>query len=54
MLMSGTFVIGPDGLVRLPYYYENIADHPPLDLLVKGIMGADWKKPLGSPITPEA
>ena len=54
MLMSGTFVIGPDGLVRLPYYYENIADHPPLDLLVKGIMGADWKKPLGSPITPES
>jgi len=54
MLMSGTFVIGPDGLVRLPYYYENIADHPPLDLLVKGIMGTDWKKPLGSPITPDA
>lgn len=54
MLMSGTFVIGPDGLVRLPYYYENITDHPPLDLLVKGIMGTDWKKPLGSPITPEA
>lgn len=54
MLMSGTFVIGPDGLVRLPYYYENIADHPPLDLLVKGIMGTDWKKPLGAPITPDA
>lgn len=54
MLMSGTFVIGSDGLVRLPYYYENIADHPPLELLVKGIMGTDWKKPLGAPITPEA
>jgi peroxiredoxin len=54
MLMSGTFVIGPDGLIRLPYYYDNIADHPPLDLLVKGILGTDWKKPLGSPITPEA
>jgi peroxiredoxin len=54
MLMSGTFVIGPDGLVRLPYYYENIADHPPLELLVKGILGTDWKKSLGSPITPEA
>jgi peroxiredoxin len=54
MLMSGTFVIGPDGLIRLPYYYENIADHPPLDLLVKGIMGTDWKKPLESPIAPEA
>ena len=54
MLMSGTFVIGPDGLVRLPYYYDTIADHPPLDLLVKGILGTDWKKPLGSPITPDA
>jgi peroxiredoxin len=54
MLMSGTFVIGPDGLIRLPYYYDNIADHPPLDLIVKGILGTDWKKPFESPITPEA
>jgi peroxiredoxin len=54
MLMSGTFVIGPDGLIRLPYYYEDIADHPPLELLVKGILGTDWRKPLESPISPEA
>lgn len=52
MLMSGTFIIGPDGLIRLPYYYEDIADHPPLNLLVKGIMGTDWRKPLESPIDP--
>ena len=53
MLMSGIFIIGTDGRIRLPYYYDDIADHPPLDLLLKGIMGTDWSKPLESPITPE-
>lgn len=43
--MSGTFVIGTDGRIRLPYYYDDIADHPPVDLLLHGIMGVDWKKP---------
>ncbi len=43
--MSGTFVIGMDGRIRLPYYYEDIADHPPVDLLLHGIMGVDWNKP---------
>ncbi|WKZ35477.1 MAG: peroxiredoxin-like family protein [Anaerolineales bacterium] len=42
---SGTFIIGRDGRIRLPYYYEDIADHPPVDLILHGIMGADWKKP---------
>ena len=46
--MSGTFVIGTDGRIRLPYYYEDIADHPPVDLLLHGIMGVDWKKPFNS------
>jgi peroxiredoxin len=50
MLMSGIFIIGPDGLIRLPYYYEDIADHPPADLLVKGILGTGWQKPLESPL----
>ena len=27
--MSGTFIIGPDGRIRLPYYYDDIAEHPP-------------------------
>lgn len=54
MLMSGTFVIGPEGLIRMPYYYDDIADHPPLELLVKGVLGADWNKPLESPISPDA
>ena len=51
-VMSGTFVIGPDGRIRLPYYYEDIADHPPLDLLLHGLMGMDWGKPLEGVITP--
>lgn len=43
--MSGTFIIGTDGKIRLPYYYEDIADHPPIDLLLHGIMGTNWDKP---------
>jgi hypothetical protein len=51
MQMAGLFVIAPDGRIRLPYYYDNIADHPPVDLLLHGVMGADWKKSLdGSPV----
>ena len=46
--MSGTFVIGMDGKIRLPYYYEDIADHPPVDLLLHGIMGVNWNKPFDS------
>jgi peroxiredoxin len=51
--MSGTFVIGPDGRIRLPYYYDDIADHPPVELLLRGVMGMDWSTPLESPIEPE-
>ncbi len=46
--MSGVFIIGTDGKIRLPYYYEDIADHPPLDLLLHGVMGANWNKPFDS------
>jgi peroxiredoxin len=51
MLMSGLFIIGTDGLIRLPYYYDHIADHPPLALLLNGIMGVEWKRPFEGPIT---
>ncbi len=51
--MSGTFIIGQDGRIRLPYYYDNIADHPPVELLLRGVMGMDWSTPLESPIKPE-
>lgn len=51
--MSGTFVIGADGRIRLPYYYDDIADHPPVELLLRGVMGMDWSTPFDSPIKPE-
>jgi peroxiredoxin len=53
MQMSGTFIIGSDGRIRLPYYYDDISDHAPVDLLLRGVMGMDWSTPLDSPIQPE-
>lgn len=50
-LMSGVFIIGTDGLIRLPYYYDDIADHPSLDLLLHGISGIDWGQQFERPIT---
>jgi peroxiredoxin len=46
--MSGTFIIGTDGRIRLPYYYEDIADHPPVDLILHGLMGVEWQRPFDS------
>lgn len=48
--MAGAFVIAPDGRIRLPYYYDDIADHPPVDLLLHGVMGADWNKSFEGPV----
>lgn len=45
MQMSGTFIIGTDGRIRLPYYYDNIADHPPVELLLNGVLSTGWDKP---------
>jgi peroxiredoxin len=53
LLMSGVFIIGPDGRIRLPYYYDNIADHPPFALLMEGFLGTTWDKPLDSPLKPQ-
>src|SRR5512145_1772044 len=47
--MSGVFIIGTDGRVRLPYYYDHIADHPTADLLLNGVMGVDWNRPFEGP-----
>ena len=52
MQLAGTFVIGMDGRIRLPYYYDDIADHPPVDLLLHGVMGMDWNQTFEGPITP--
>jgi peroxiredoxin len=52
MQMAGTFVIAPDGRVRLPYYYDDIADHPSVDLLLHGVMGMDWNQAFDGPVAP--
>ncbi len=52
MQLGGIFVVGRDGRIHLPYYYDDIADHPPIDLLLHGVMGVDWKKPLEKPLIP--
>jgi peroxiredoxin len=48
--MAGMFIIGQDGRIRLPYYYDDIADHPPVELLVHGVLGMSWAAPFGGPI----
>jgi peroxiredoxin len=50
MQMAGMFIIGDDGRIRLPYYYDDIADHPTLDLLLNGVMGVDWNQPFDGPL----
>jgi peroxiredoxin len=50
MQMAGTFVIAPDGRIRLPYYYDDIADHPSVDLLLHGVMGIDWYQMFEGPV----
>lgn len=50
--MAGTFVIASDGRIRLPYYYDDIADHPSVDLLLHGVMGMDWTQPFDGPVAP--
>jgi len=52
MLMSGTFIIATDGRIRLPYYYDNIADHPSADLLFSGLFATDWQRPFDAPFGP--
>jgi len=52
MLMSGTFIISKDGRVELPYYYDNIADHPSLDLLLEGVLSTRWDQKFDGPVGP--
>jgi len=53
-LMSGSFIIATDGRVRLPYYYDHIADHPSADLLLKGFLSTDWNSPFEAPLGPKS
>jgi peroxiredoxin len=52
MQMSGTFIISTGGKLMLPYYYDHIADHPPLDLLLNGVLSTGWDKPFEGPVGP--
>ncbi len=52
MQMSGTFIIGTNGHIFLPYYYDHIADHPPLDLLLGGVLSSSWDQPFDGPVGP--
>ena len=53
MQMAALFVIGVDGRIRLPYYYDDIADHPPLDLLLGGVLSTRWDAPFDGPLGPQ-
>ncbi len=52
MQMSGIFIIGRDGRIELPYYFDHIADHPPLELLIKGVLSTRWDQPFDGPVGP--
>ena len=50
MQMAALFVVSTDGHIRLPYYYDDIADHPPLELLLAGVLSTDWNTPFDAPL----
>jgi peroxiredoxin len=52
MQMSGTFIISTQGRIELPYYYDHIADHPPLDLLLNGVLSTRWNQSFEGPVGP--
>jgi peroxiredoxin len=52
MQMSGTFIISKEGKIELPYYYDNIADHPSLDLLLQGVLNTRWNESFEGPVGP--
>lgn len=50
MQMSGVFIIGKEGRIELPYYFDHIADHPPLDLLLSGVLSTRWDRSFDGPV----
>ena len=50
MQMSGSFIISKAGKIELPYYYDHIADHPSLDLLLSGVFSTPWNEDFTGPI----
>lgn len=52
MQMSGTFIISREGRIELPYYYDHIADHPQIDLLLNGVLSTQWNASFDDPVGP--
>lgn len=52
MQESGAFIISRQGTIELPYYYDHIADHPTLDLLLNGVLATNWGATFDGPIGP--
>ncbi len=50
MQMSGVFIINSSGRIVLPYYFDHIADHPSLDLLLSGVLSTRWDQRFEGPI----
>ena len=50
MQMGGVFIISSAGRIELPYYFDHIADHPPLDLLLSGVLSTRWDRPFDGPV----
>lgn len=50
MQMSGTFIISKAGRIELPYYYDHIADHPPVELLLNGVLSTRWDRSFDGPM----
>lgn len=48
--LSGIFIVGTDGKIRLPYYYDTLGDHPPVEILLSGVLGTSWDRPLEAPL----
>jgi len=52
MQLSGMFIISQQGRIELPYYFDHIADHPPLELLLDGVLSTRWDRSFDGPIGP--
>lgn len=52
MQMSGIFIINQAGRIVLPYYFDHIADHPTIDLLLSGVLSSRWDQPFNGPVGP--
>jgi len=50
MQMSGIFIINQSGRIVLPYYFDHIADHPTIDLLLSGVLSTRWDQPFDGPL----